>query len=77
MAICFVPFIWFFAYNLYKRYKYTYTIKLKATYVIGKAGLRLKPNILRLNIDNTLNGTKFAETSNNLLIMSDVQIKLK
>lgn len=58
-------------------YKYTYTIKLKATYIIGNAGLRLKPNVLKLNIDNKLKNTKFAETSNNLLIMNDVQIKLK
>lgn len=60
-------------------YKYTYIIKLRATYVIGNAGLRLKPNVLKINIndDNTFKGTKFDATSNNLLIMNDVQIKLK
>lgn len=57
-------------------YKYTYTITLKAKAIVGNSVLMLKPNILKLNIDNELRSTKFAETSNNQLVTGAIKTSL-
>ena len=57
-------------------FKYTYTIKLKAKAIVGNSVLMLKPNILKLNITNELQSTKFAEASNNQLITGSIKTSL-
>lgn len=53
-------------------YEYKYTLKLKGKIVVGNSTITLKPNILKIKLDNA---NRFVK--NNILISANIKTKLK